>query len=177
MSVTQTAADDPVPLVEAAPSFDSFEQLYVETRDALYAYVMGLLRDRDAAEDVTAQAFERAYRSRGQIDRARGDARAWLFGIARNAALDELRRLRRHALPFEPAAVARVAGSDAPVDADTGIALRQALATLSTRDRELVALKFWGGLTNREIAAILRQGESNVGTRLSRIMQGLRGAL
>jgi RNA polymerase sigma-70 factor (ECF subfamily) len=177
MSVTPTAADDPVPLVDAMPSYASFEQLYAETRDALYAYVMGLLRDRDSAEEVAAQAWERAYRHRSMIDRARGDARAWLFGIARNAALDELRRLRRHAVPFDPAAVARLAGDDDRGDVDGRIALRQALGALSTRDRELVALKFWAGLTNREIAVVLTQSESNVGTRLARIMQGLRGAL
>ena len=56
----------------------------------MYAYVATLLRDRHAAEDVTALAFERAYRRRGSFRPARGCARAWLFGIARNAALDEL---------------------------------------------------------------------------------------
>lgn len=160
-------------------SYASFEELYSQTRDALYAYVMGLLRDRDAAEDVTAQAFERAYRKRRQLDRERGDARAWLFGIARNAALDELRRLRRHAAPVEPAALAAAAGSDRPEapDIDTSLALRVAIDALPTRDRELVALKFWAGLNNREITAITGQGESNVGTRLSRITTGLRGSL
>ena len=61
----------------------------------MYAYVATLLRDPAAAEDVTALAFERAYRKRRSFDRRRGEERAWLFGIARNAALDELRRRRR----------------------------------------------------------------------------------
>ena len=56
-----------------------------------------MLRDRSAAEDVTAQAFERAYRRRASFKPERGSHRAWLFGIARNAALDELRRRSRQA--------------------------------------------------------------------------------
>src|SRR6478609_3936990 len=65
-----------------------FEDLYRTSRD--YAYAAGLLRDPAAAEDVTATAFERAYRKRRRFDPRRGSPRAWLFGIARNAALDEL---------------------------------------------------------------------------------------
>ena len=75
----------------------AFEELYRRNRDDVHAYVAGLLRDRSAAEDVTALAFERAYRRRRSFNPKRGTRRAWLFGIARNAALDELRRRRRHA--------------------------------------------------------------------------------
>src|SRR6516164_9958707 len=71
------------------------ERLYRECRDDVYAYVATLLRDRSLAEDVTAQAFERAFRRRRLFDSRRGSERAWLFGIARNAALDELRRRKR----------------------------------------------------------------------------------
>src|SRR5215217_6234822 len=73
----------------------AFEALYRESRDDLYAYVAGVLRDRSAAEEITSQAFERAWRKRRQLDRGRGTPRAWLFGIARNAALDELKRRGR----------------------------------------------------------------------------------
>ena len=66
----------------------AFVELYRSSRDDVYAYVAGLLRDRSAAEDVTAQAFERAYRKRKSFKPKRGTRRAWLFGIARNAALD-----------------------------------------------------------------------------------------
>ena len=86
------------PAIEAPTEAEAaFEALYRSSRDDLFAYVAGLLRDRSAAEEVTAQAFERAYRRRASFDPRRGSRRAWLFGIARNAALDELRRRRRHA--------------------------------------------------------------------------------
>jgi RNA polymerase sigma-70 factor, ECF subfamily len=86
------------PAIEAPTEAETaFEALYRSSRDDLFAYAAGLLRDRSAAEEVTAQAFERAYRRRASFDPRRGTRRAWLFGIARNAALDELRRLRRQA--------------------------------------------------------------------------------
>src|SRR5690242_4995408 len=74
-----------------------FDALYREARDDVFAYAATLLRDAGAAEDVTAQAFERAYRKRSRYNARRGTPRAWLFGIARNAALDELRRRKRAA--------------------------------------------------------------------------------
>ncbi|MGH2877133.1 MAG: RNA polymerase sigma factor, partial [Solirubrobacteraceae bacterium] len=95
--------------------------LYRTSRDDVFAYVCTLLRDRAAAEDVTALAFERAYRRRMTFDRRRGEERAWLFGIARNAALDELRRRRRLAsMAAEPADVA-----DAPIGDGPDVTLRR----------------------------------------------------
>lgn len=62
-----------------------FDALYRQTAPDVYAYVGSLLRDKSSAEDVTAQTYERAYRRRRSFDPRRGDERAWLFGIARNA--------------------------------------------------------------------------------------------
>lgn len=154
----------------------AFEQLYRSSRDDVYAYAAGLLRDPSAAEEVTATAFERAYRKRHRFDPGRGEPRAWLFGIARNAALDELRRRGRHA---ELAADPLDDGPrphDGVEDSERRLALRAALAELSGAERELVALKFFAGLANGEIAAVLGTSESNVGTRLHRTMTRLREA-
>ena len=74
-----------------------FEALYRASRDDVYAYAQTMLRDRAAAEDVTSLAFERAYRKQRSYKPERGSARGWLFGIARNAALDELRKRKRAA--------------------------------------------------------------------------------
>src|SRR3954449_9002622 len=85
---------------------EGFEDLYRNTFPRVYAYVASLLRDRTAAEDVTALAFERAYRKRNRFTAKRGSPEAWVFGIARNAALDELRKRGRSArLESEPADV------------------------------------------------------------------------
>ena len=172
MSETLTA-----PAIEAPSEADTtFDALDRSTRDDLFAYVAGMLRDRSAAEDVTAQAFERAYRRRRTFNPKRGTPRAWLFWIARTAALDELRRRGRHAsLVVEPEDEhATGAAEDAAEAALRRSAVRAALATLSGRERELVALKYFAGLTNPEIAMVIGTSESNVGTRLHRVIEKLR---
>jgi RNA polymerase sigma factor (sigma-70 family) len=154
-----------------------FEELYRRSRDDVYAYVAGLLRDRSAAEDVTAQAFERAYRRRRTFKPGRGNRRAWLFGIARNAALDELRRRRRRArLVAEPEDERLVPAHEGAEGAIRRAALRSAIAELSPRERELVSLKFFAGLTNAEIASVIGTSETNAGTKLHRVIQKLRRA-
>ena len=159
-----------------------FEALYRSSRDDVYAYVATLMRDRYAAEDVTAQAFERAYRKRASFRPGRGSARAWLFGIARNAALDELRRRARTAPAAAAPATAEPADDTAlgPDDeAETGarrLAERAALHSLHPRERELVALKFFAALSNAELASVLGTSETNVGTRLHRAIHKLREA-
>jgi RNA polymerase sigma-70 factor (ECF subfamily) len=162
----------------AGDSWERFEDLYRSSRDDVHAYVHTLLRDRAAAEDVTALAFERAYRRRRTFDRHRGDERAWLFGIARNAALDELRRRRRTAsLLVDPQDI--TTDAEPSFDDEQDILLRRtavkaALHQLSARERELIALKFHAGLTGAELASVLGVSESNAGTMLHRAIQKLR---
>jgi len=166
---------------ETGESWGRFEALYRSSRDDVYAYVLTLLRDRAAAEDVTAIAFERAYRRRCTFDRHRGDERGWLFGIARNAALDELRRWRRTAtLVVDPEDVSEDALVGADDEEDMVVrraAVREAIESLAPRERELIALKFHAGLTNAELASVLGVSESNAGTMLHRAVQKLRRAV
>jgi RNA polymerase sigma-70 factor (ECF subfamily) len=167
----------PRPTRGPAPALD-FEALYRTARDDVYAYVFTLLRDRAAAEDVTAAAFERAYRRQRTYSPARGSARAWLFGIARNAALDELRRRKRAAaLAAEPADLDARPPDDAAETALRRAAVRAALAGLEPRERELIGLKFHAGLDNAEVAAVLGVSVSNAGTQLHRAMTKLREAV
>ncbi len=155
----------------------AFELLYRGNRDDVYAYVASILRDRAAAEEVTAAAFERAYRKRSRFDRRRGEPRAWLFGIARNAALDELRRRGRQAeLAADPEDLVRASVGESAEEGARRLAVAVALATLEPRERELIALKFFAGLANAEIAAVLGISESNAGTKLHRAVTKLREA-
>ncbi|MEA2440811.1 MAG: hypothetical protein QOH76_2235 [Thermoleophilaceae bacterium] len=156
---------------------EQFEALYERTFPRVYAYVASLLRDRSAAEEVTAQAFERAYRKRKSYKSGRGSAEAWLFGIARHAALDELRRLKRRApLEADPEDMSALAPEDHAEGVVRRETVRAALTTLEPRERDLVALKFQAGLSNGEIARVLAMSESNVGTKLHRAMEKLRRA-
>jgi len=166
------------PAVEAPTDGDlAFEALYRSSRDDVYAYVAGLLRDRAAAEEVTATAFERAYRKRARFDPTRGNGRAWLFGIARNAALDELRRRKRHAeLAVDPADLDDPSASEDADRREARLLLASALAELAPRERELVALRFFAGLSNAEVGAVVGISESNAGTRLHRVIEKLREA-
>ena len=63
----------------AATRTEGFAELYERTFPRVYAYVASLLRDRASAEDVTAQAYERAYRKRRSYREGRGSMDAWLL--------------------------------------------------------------------------------------------------
>jgi RNA polymerase sigma factor (sigma-70 family) len=153
----------------------AFAALFRECVADVHAYAISLLGERSAAEDVTALAFERLYRSRGRLDRGRGTPRAWLFAIARNAALDELRRRRR-----QPQGELRedIPGEGGVAEALDELArratVREALLALPLREREVVLLKFHGQLSNAELARALDISESNAGTRLHRALTRLR---
>ncbi|HWM10655.1 MAG TPA: sigma-70 family RNA polymerase sigma factor [Solirubrobacteraceae bacterium] len=154
-----------------------FDALYRAARDDVFAYVASLLGDRAAAEDVTALAFERAFRKRKSYKPARGTQRAWLFGIARNAALDELRRRTRSAtLVTEPTDVSPAPDEELERTMRRA-AVRTALAALPARDHELIALKFHAGLDNSELAEVLGVSVTNAGTRLHRALTKLREIL
>ncbi|TML83785.1 MAG: sigma-70 family RNA polymerase sigma factor, partial [Actinobacteria bacterium] len=161
------------PLIAADPPLEDFEALYRRTLPRIYAYTASVLRDRSAAEEVTAQVYERAYRKRRSYRPRRGTVDAWLFGIARNAALDELRRRKRVSpLVCEPGA------GYARTDEEAEGALRRAtvraaLTTLSPRERELIALKFHAGLSNTDLGRVLGVSESNAGTLLHRAISKL----
>jgi RNA polymerase sigma-70 factor (ECF subfamily) len=154
-----------------------FDALYRDARDDVFAYTATLLRDSAAAEDVTAQAFERAYKRRSRFDARRGSPRAWLFGIARNAALDELRRRKRADTAEIPAPHSGPGPDEAAELAAERDAVRRALGRLAARDRELIALKYHADLSNAEIADVLGVSASNAGTLLHRAMTKLREAV
>jgi RNA polymerase sigma factor (sigma-70 family) len=153
----------------------TFDALFRECAADVHAYAISLLGDRSAAEDVTAVAFERLYRSRSRLDHRRGTPRAWLFSIARNAALDELRRRRRRPqYGLEQERSGDWGSAEALEQVERRATVRDALASLPLREREVVLLKFHGQLTNGELARALGVSESNAGTRLHRALTRLR---
>ncbi len=133
---------------------EQFEALYRSSAADVYAYVASMLRDRAAAEDVTSLAFERAFRRRALFDVRRGSPRSWLFAIARNAALDELRRRRRTGgLLTDVAEDADDPDLEAHL-AERRVLVREGLASLAPAEREVILLKFLGRLSNGELGGV-----------------------
>jgi RNA polymerase sigma-70 factor (ECF subfamily) len=137
----------------------------------VYAYVAYRVVDRTEAEDITSETFERALRYRDSFDDRKGDGVAWLLGIARNCIYDARLRARPAVEREEPAAF-RLED-----DVVTRLSLAQALATLSERDRELLALRYGADLKTREIAALLEQRTNAVEVALTRARARLAAAL
>lgn len=156
-----------------------WEAVYAEQMPHVFNYFRVRTTSLALVEDLTAATFERAWRSRGSYRPERGALSTWLFTIARNVAASHYRgRRHRHELPLDacdrtsPAAEVE----DAVQRQDDLDRLRRLVVGLPPRERELIALKYGAELTNREIARVTGLRESNVGTRLYRIVQRLRAA-
>lgn len=158
-----------------------FAGLYDRNFAKVYNYVSYRLGDAAASDDVTSRVFERALARLETFDAGTGPVEAWLYGIARNAVNDHFRSKRWLSwLPLD--AFAERPGLDAKnedvlVEDEARRDLRRALERMNARERELVALRFGADLSNREIAAQLGLGESNVGVILHRAILKLRTAL
>jgi RNA polymerase sigma-70 factor (ECF subfamily) len=150
-------------------------------QDRLFRYLVRLVGDEAVAEDVFQQAWMRAAERIGRYDPARPFG-PWLFAVARNLALDELRRRRPESLDAtrdEPAAAA-----DAEVDPLAGLLARQrsarvaeALAALAPLDREVIGLRFEAELALPEIASTLDVPLPTAKARLYRALARLRERL
>lgn len=152
-----------------------WDQVYAAQLPRVYNYFRYRLGDETAAEDLTAATFEKAWRGRGQCRRDRAAFSTWLMTIARHVAIDYQRR-QRPTLPLDEG-LARAEGAsveERAQQADDVARLGALLARLETDERELVALKYGAGLTNRAIAGLTGLSESNVGTILYRVVHRLR---
>ena len=151
-----------------------WDEVFREELPRLFNYFRYRGFDRASAEDLTSTTFEKAWRARDRYRRERAAVGTWLLAIARRAAIDQLRRLRREVpLEDEPAPAAETPET-AALRSDERRRLRALLAGLSPRERELTAHKYGAGATNRAIAALTGLGESNVGTILHRTIAALR---
>lgn len=155
-----------------APDWDA---VYAEQLPRVYNFFRYRFRDETLAEDLTAATFEKAWRARERYRHDLAGFGTWLLAIARNVAVDHVRARREHA-PLEEAEELSAPGSPEDDNARSSDAdrLRALLARLPERDRELIALKYGAGATNRAIAKLTGLSESNVGTIVHRVVQALR---
>ena len=153
--------------------------IYDEHVWRVYAFFAYRLGSREDAEDLTQATFERATTAFGRYDARRSSPATWLLAIAHNLLVDHHRR--RAVRPFDATDPADLLEHADPRDhpADLGIdpALAAALAGLSARDREVVALRFGGDLTGPEIAELVGLSLANVQQVLSRSLRRLRAEL
>jgi RNA polymerase sigma-70 factor (ECF subfamily) len=137
----------------AAGDRQAFGVLVRTHQEGVYRWVRGLVRDEEAARDLTQETFLRSFRA---LPGFRGEAAfgTWLKSIAANLAKSHLRREAAHGFMALPADLA--APSPAPADALAAererAALRRALESLPPRQREVVRLRIYGELSYAEIA-------------------------
>lgn len=163
-------------------------RLYDEHAERLYSMAMAMLRDPGDAEEVVADAFLRLWRA-DDFDPSRGSVGAYLAVVTRSRALDRLRSRDRRGRAEKRSAAADPTGFSLPVaeaadepEARVEAGERRtrvvaALAALSDKQRAVVDLAYFGGLTHREIAERLSEPLGTVKTRLRDGMKKLRDAL
>ena len=166
---------DPTLVPDPTATEEEFEALYRAELPRVFNFFRYRVCDGALAEDLTSETFEKAWRNRKRYKRNLAAFSTWLFTIARRVAADHYRKDRAEVSLDDLSGIA-------VIETTEDLALRRAdferlavlLARLGERERELVALKYGGGLTNRTIAGLTSLSESNVGVILHRTVQVLR---
>lgn len=155
------------------------EVLYDRYVRLVFSVVLKILHDKQRAEDVVQEVFARVWRSADRFQDSRGSFSSWLLAIAHNRAIDELRRQgtqkRRVVLADEDDPIGSAADPAGGPAEQAWIArerarVRAALRQLPPEQREVIVLAYFGGLTQRDIAA---QTSTPLGTVKTRVRLGL----
>jgi RNA polymerase sigma factor (sigma-70 family) len=154
---------------------EDFEKLYEHHAQDLFGFLAYRSGDRNLAEDIVAQTFERALRSRRSFKRSRGSEKNWLYAIALNCLRDHARRrevergaLERHGLETE------TASNPGEEVVEARDAVGRALESLSDEEREAIALRFGADLTVPEIAGLTKEKLTTIEGRVYRALRKMR---
>ncbi|MDQ4089159.1 MAG: sigma-70 family RNA polymerase sigma factor [Actinomycetota bacterium] len=147
---------------------DGFDEAFDELFPRAVRLGTRLLGDRSAAEDVAAEALARAYARWSKVG-GLPYRDGWVLKVATNLAIDRLRR--------RPPEVAPAPNEDFADSVELRMALNAALLTLAPRQRQAVALRYLGGLSDREVADALGISLGSVKTHIHRGLNGLRARL
>ena len=157
-----------IPATEPKLSGADIQQQLVALLPRLRRFARALARDTHDADDLVQFALERAL-ARASQARADADLTGWMFGIVRNAWIDELRARGRRARLFAPSEVAEhVSDASQPAHAEL-LSVQDALARLPEEQRTAVALVLIEGLSYKEAAHIM---QVPIGTLTSRLARG-----
>jgi RNA polymerase sigma factor (sigma-70 family) len=159
--------------------------LYDRFRRPAFGLARRILADDALAEDVLQEVFLGVWRDRGALDRGRGSFAAWLMAAVHHKAVDAVRReesqrRRRARAETELELAAQTADRDVEDEAERRVVsgrVRTALGRLPEAQREALALGYYGGFTQREVAALTGAPLGTVKTRMLAGMRRLREEL
>ncbi len=158
--------EDLLELVAQRRDAEAFEVLYQRYARAVFAVVRRTLGDRGRSEDVVQEAFASVWRAAKVYRRERGSAAGWMFAISRNAAADVLRARTPIAIGELPEHADPAAGPDDQAAAGLeAFAVHAAVDALPEREREVIELAYFGGLSQSEVAERLSLPLGTVKTR------------
>lgn len=170
-------------VIEACRNGDreAFRQLFERHKDRVYSIALYFFGgDEATAGDVTQQVFLKLFTKIGQF-RGGSEFTTWLYRLATNACVDELRRRRRF-LPFGDATPGREPFEKSSQEASVARAevaelVKEAVAELKPKLRVAILLKYFEELSYEEIAAVLGCSKGTVASRLNRGHKALAGKL
>jgi RNA polymerase sigma factor (sigma-70 family) len=175
----RTLQDSQLVALVAEKDAGALEALYDRYGKVSYSLARRIVADETLAQDVVQEVFLSIWRDAGRFDAARGTVSTYLLAMTHHRAVDVVRReenLRRRrttdeALEFEPDPKPGVEA------AERRDQVRAALADLPQAQREALALAYFGGYTQREVASLVGVPLGTVKTRMAAGMRKLKDAL
>jgi RNA polymerase sigma-70 factor, ECF subfamily len=171
----------------AARDGSALDELYARYGRPAYSLAFRVTGDQGFAEDVVQEVFLALWREPSRYDRARGGFASWLLSMTHHKAVDAVRReeslrRRRSAATAEAVATTDDPGAVPSVDEEVWSVLRaervrEALRGLPAPQREALTLAYFGGFTQREVAALTDTPLGTVKTRMLAGMRRLRDSL
>jgi RNA polymerase sigma-70 factor, ECF subfamily len=153
----------------------ALEAVHAQYGATAFGYLLHTLRDRAAAEDVYQQVLTEVWRRGAQYDPARASLVTWILTIARSRAIDELRRRRPE--PLDPDLLPESAVDAPQDDVLDRWRMTHLLGQLPVEERRLLELRFYGELSQSEIAARTGLAMGTIKSRMVRGLERLRGLM
>ena len=167
-------------LVELAKTdTDAFAQLYDYFFPKVFAFVVSKVGSTDAAEDIVSEVFIKVVQNLPKYQDRGAPFAAWLFTIARNLIFDYYsKQAKQKEVPLDEGIEVKDEREKSPADLAKQTELKEkvmeVMRQLPERELSIMQLKFFSGLTNREIAATLNLSENNVGIIIYRVLRRLK---